>query len=55
MRTPIGACGNCDVKKETYYEKYIDDENERNLDKARHLKIVTVDYVEDEHDFRIEE
>ena len=26
-----------DVKKETYDEKYIDDENEKNLDKGRHI------------------
>ena len=32
-----------DVKKESYDEKYIDDENEKNLDKARHLKKLTVD------------
>ena len=31
-----------DVKKETYDEKHIDDETEKNLGKARHLKKLTV-------------
>ena len=32
-----------DVKKETNDDKYIDDEKEKNLDEARHLKKLTVD------------
>ena len=31
-----------DVTKESYHEKYIDDENEKNLDKDRHIKKLTV-------------
>ena len=36
-------------------DKYIDDEKEKNLDEARHLKKLTVDDAQDEQDFRIED
>ena len=34
-----------DLKKETYDEKHIDDENKKYLGKVRHLKKLTVDKV----------
>ena len=34
-----------DVKKETYDEKHIDDENVKSLGKVRHLKKLTADKV----------
>ena len=36
-----------DVTKESYDEKYIDDENEKNLDKDRHIKKLTADDLKD--------
>jgi hypothetical protein len=35
--------GYLDVKKETFDEKYSDDENEKKLDTARHIQKHTVD------------